>query len=36
MDKHALRKTGAKETRDLLDECFRGQEGIVLLRKLLN
>ena len=31
-----LGKTRTKETRNLLDECLRGQEGVVLLRKLLD
>jgi hypothetical protein len=36
MKGRALGKTRTEETRDLLDECLRGQESIVLLRELLN
>jgi len=31
-----LGETGAEETRDLLDECLGGQEGVVLLGELLD
>ena len=29
-------KTGSKQSRDLLDQSFRGQESVVLLSELLN
>jgi len=32
----SLRKTGTKETRNLLDQSLRGQEGVVLLSKFLD
>jgi len=32
----SLGETGAEETRDLLDECLGGQEGVVLLGELLD
>lgn len=31
-----LGETGSKQTRDLLDQCFRGQESVVLLSELLD
>ena len=34
--KHTLGKTGAKQTRNLLDQSLGSQEGIVLLGKLLD
>lgn len=36
MTLHTLRKTRTQETRNLLDESFRGQEGVVLLGELLD
>ena len=34
--RRTLGKTRTKETRNLLDECLRRQESIVLLRELLD
>ena len=31
-----LRKTGTEQTWDLLDECLRGKEGVILLGELLD
>jgi hypothetical protein len=33
---HTLGKTRSKETRNLLDERLRGEEGVVLLGQLLD
>ena len=33
---HTLGETGTEQTRDLLEEGFRGQERVVLLRELLD
>ena len=35
-EERTLGKTGAEETRDLLDQSLGSQEGIVLLRQLLD